>query len=80
MATAKNHYDYEPNESESDSVGTNSQPVLALMGRFYPFDPENGITFASKTLVIKESQNQNHSVDDGDGSTGLNVWDGALLL
>mmetsp|Transcript_22503 Transcript_22503/g.47070 ORF Transcript_22503/g.47070 Transcript_22503/m.47070 type:complete len:289 (-) Transcript_22503:1491-2357(-) len=79
MATAKNHND-EPNENEGDSGSNNNVPILALMGRFFPFDPENGIPFATSTLVIKESQNRNHAVDDGDGGTGLNVWDGALLL
>ncbi|KAL7550423.1 hypothetical protein ACHAWF_013663 [Thalassiosira exigua] len=47
------------------------------MGRFYPFD-ESGIEFAGKTLMIKEAQNESNGGQDG--GTGLNVWDGSLLL
>ena len=46
--------------------------------RFFPFD-EAGVPFAETTLVVQESHN--HSSAGGeDGGTGLNVWDGALLL
>jgi hypothetical protein len=45
--------------------------------RFFPFN-ESGISFAGTTLVIKEMQNQ--SMEGEDGGTGLNVWDGSLLL
>eukprot|EP00578_Thalassiosira_sp_NH16_P022951 CAMPEP_0181083542 /NCGR_PEP_ID=MMETSP1071-20121207/4212_1 /TAXON_ID=35127 /ORGANISM="Thalassiosira sp., Strain NH16" /LENGTH=247 /DNA_ID=CAMNT_0023165205 /DNA_START=81 /DNA_END=824 /DNA_ORIENTATION=+ len=60
-------------ETESETAA----PLLAIMGRFYPFD-DSGIPFASKMLVIKEMQNQSNV--GGDGGTGLNVWDGSLLL
>jgi len=60
------------------ALDSESAPILAIMGRFFPFD-EAGLPFAETSLVIKESQNQ--SVARGeDGGTGLNVWDGALLL
>ena len=63
--------------SLSDSDSSNNGEVLAIMGRFFPFDSE-GIPFAGGTLVIEEMQNQSHC--DEDGGTGLNVWDGAMLL
>lgn len=63
--------------SESDSDHSTSGEVLAIMGRFFPFDSD-GIHFAGETMVIKEMQNQSHN--DEDGGTGLNVWDGAMLL
>lgn len=66
--------------AEPEATNPDNEPILAIMGRFYPFDPDNGIPFADTTLVIKETQNYSHDVDDGDGGTGLNVWDGALLL
>jgi len=59
-------------ESESEPA-----PLLAIMGRFYPFD-DSGMPFADTTLVIKEMQN--HCSGGEDGGTGLNVWDGALLM
>jgi len=66
--------------SESEDTGSESEPapLLAIMGRFYPFD-ESGIPFADKTLVIQEMQNHSNAGGE-DGGTGLNVWDGALLL
>ncbi|KAL3793532.1 hypothetical protein HJC23_007272 [Cyclotella cryptica] len=51
--------------------------VLAIMGRFFAFDPER-FPYAGTTLVIKEMQNVSHSGNDG--GTGLNVWDGAVLI
>jgi len=45
--------------------------------RFYPFD-DSGIPFAGKNLVIKETTNRSNGGEDG--GTGLNVWDGSLLL
>jgi predicted nicotinamide N-methyase len=61
---------YEPPDSSSGCH-------LLLMGRFFPFDSE-GISFAETTLIIKEAQNSSHIGEDG--GTGLNVWDGAMLL
>ena len=43
-----------------------------------PFD-DSGIPYADTTLVIKEIQNQ-LDVDGEDRGTGLNMWDGALLM
>lgn len=65
---------YEPPVESSSS---SSESRLLLMGRFFPFDPE-GISFANTTLIIKEQNNSSHIGEDG--GTGLNVWDGALLL
>ena len=58
-------------------VDTSSESRLLLMGRFFPFDSE-GIAFADTTLIIKEQNNSSHIGEDG--GTGLNVWDGAMLL
>ena len=63
---------YEPPVDSSSG----NQPLL-LMGRFFPFDSD-GVSFADKTLTIKEAQNSSHIGEDG--GTGLNVWDGAMLL
>ncbi len=51
--------------------------MFLLVRRFYPFD-DSGIQFAGTSLVIKEAQNQSNGGEDG--GTGLNVWDGSLLL
>ena len=56
---------------------SSSESRLLLMGRFFPFDSE-GISFADTTLIIKEQNNSSHIGEDG--GTGLNVWDGAMLL
>ena len=48
--------------------------TLAIMGRFFHYDP-NGIEFGGTSLVVKECSNNL----DEDG-TGLNVWDGSILL
>ncbi|KAL3766545.1 hypothetical protein ACHAW5_000780 [Stephanodiscus triporus] len=47
------------------------------MGRYFPFD-DTGINFFGTTLVIKEMQNHANGIDGG--GSGLNVWDGSLLL
>jgi hypothetical protein len=54
-----------------------SRRLFSPRCRFYPFD-DSGISYAGKTLIIKETQNQ--STEGEDGGTGLNVWDGSLLL
>mmetsp|Transcript_23948 Transcript_23948/g.51714 ORF Transcript_23948/g.51714 Transcript_23948/m.51714 type:complete len:237 (-) Transcript_23948:99-809(-) len=51
--------------------------MLRSLRRFYPFD-ESGIPFACTTVVIKETTSQLNGEEDG--GTGLNVWDGSLLL
>lgn len=63
-------------ESKEKEQESEPAPLLAIMGRFYPFD-DSGIPFAGTTLVIKEKTNPNGG---DDGGTGLNVWDGSLLL
>uniref|UniRef100_A0A7S1ZER4 Calmodulin-lysine N-methyltransferase n=2 Tax=Trieres chinensis TaxID=1514140 RepID=A0A7S1ZER4_TRICV len=45
----------------------------AIAGRFFPYDPD-GIDYAGGKLVVKEIENNRSN------GTGLNVWDGALLL
>ena len=49
-------------------------PPLAIMGRYFHYD-QNGLDFCGKQLVIKERSNELE--EDG---TGLNIWDGAILL
>ena len=44
---------------------------------FFPFD-ELGIDIAGSNVVVKERHNNANEVEDG--GTGLNVWDGSLLL
>jgi predicted nicotinamide N-methyase len=58
-------------------IDTSTPPLLAIMGRFFPFDSD-GIPFADTTLIIKEARNSSHIGEDG--GTGFNVWDGAMLL
>lgn len=53
--------------------GGSHDAVLAIQGRFFPYDP-NGIEYAGGRLAVREVPN-----NQSDG-TGLNVWDGALLL
>ena len=47
---------------------------LAITGRFYPYDADKGMEFAGTRLCVQERPNV-----PGAG-TGLNVWDGAMLL
>lgn len=47
---------------------------LLIKGRYFEYNPD-GMDFAGKTLIVKEEVNNK----DEDG-TGLNVWDGSLLL
>ncbi len=44
-----------------------------IMGRYFDYDP-NGMDFAGQIIVVKERIN--NQID----GTGLNVWDGALLM
>ncbi len=46
---------------------------LMIKGRYFEYSPD-GVQFAGKTLVVEEVPN--NQVD----GTGLNVWDGSLLL
>lgn len=56
------------------SAGQRQEETLLIKGRFFEYDP-NGMEFAGKNLIIKEDCNNRE--EDG---TGLNVWDGSLLL
>jgi len=47
--------------------------IPRIKGRFFPFS-SSGIQFGGKTLRISEKLNS------GEVRTGLNVWDGSLLL
>lgn len=53
--------------------GDDANVPLQIMGRYFHYD-SNGMDFAGRTIVVKEMIN--NQVD----GTGLNVWDGALLL
>ena len=44
------------------------------MGRFYSYDASQGVTIAGVPLRVREITNQHNA------GTGINVWDGALLL
>lgn len=46
--------------------------TLAIQGRFFPYD--NGMMVAKTRLVVREMPNI------AGAGTGLNVWDGAVLL
>ena len=60
------------NNNSSDT--TDHETKLMIKGRHFDYNP-NGMEYAGKNLVIKEVVNN----QDEDG-TGLNVWDGSLLL
>ena len=54
---------------------TCDEPPLAIMGRFYSYTAEDGVTIGNnKTLRVHEESNRKNA------GTGVNVWDGALLL
>ena len=46
----------------------------AIMGRFYSYDASQGLQIRGQTLKVQEMSNQQNA------GTGINVWDGALLL
>lgn len=48
--------------------------VKAIMGRFYPYNATEGFNVAGTTLRIHENSNQQNA------GTGVNLWDGAILL
>ena len=58
----------------SQGTEEQKQQPLAIMGRYYDFDA-NGMDYCGKTIVVKEICNK--LSEDG---TGLNVWDGSILL
>jgi hypothetical protein len=55
-------------------VGLEPSTLPAIMGRFFPYDPSNGLEIAGTKIRVQETPNI-----PGAG-TGLNVWDGAVLL
>ena len=61
-------------ESSSDQTEQSPSSPLAIMGRYFHYDP-NGMEYCGKRLVVKERSN--YLEEDG---TGLNIWDGAILL
>ena len=58
----------------TEDNNSNSRDVLLLKGRYFDYNP-NGMDYAGKTLIVREQVNNRE--EDG---TGLNVWDGSLLL
>ena len=50
------------------------ETIPAIMGRYFPFDPQDGIDFVGGKLVLKEINNNQIN------ATGLNIWDGAILM
>ncbi len=50
-----------------------SKELPQIMGRYFHYDP-NGMEFAGRRILVKEMIN--NQID----GTGLNVWDGALLM
>jgi len=58
----------------ASSTKTTEAPRPAIMGRHFPYDSNVGIVLAGTTLRVQEIPNI-----PGAG-TGLNVWDGAMLL
>jgi hypothetical protein len=49
-------------------------PLLLMKGRFFDYNP-HGMNFAGNILIVKEESN-----NKDENGTGLNVWDGSLLL
>mmetsp|Transcript_1350 Transcript_1350/g.1819 ORF Transcript_1350/g.1819 Transcript_1350/m.1819 type:complete len:379 (+) Transcript_1350:27-1163(+) len=60
-------------ETKKITNADNDDLIPKIMGRYFSYDPD-GMDYADQVLIIKEYVN---SQIDG---TGLNVWDGALLL
>eukprot|EP00978_Attheya_sp_CCMP212_P009236 scaffold21809_cov52-Attheya_sp.AAC.3 len=85
-------HDHIPNHANTNQPEQQQPtPPAALMGRYYPYDPNQGMDITTfdnhntndtnkgnktvHTIVVKEMAN--NLEEDG---TGLNVWDGAILL
>lgn len=62
------------NTSTHDDFVKNNNKPKAIMGRFYEYNAVQGITVAGHQLRVQELSNQQNA------GTGVNVWDGALLL
>lgn len=62
------------NVRQPETTTTTTTQNLAIMGRFFPYDAAEGISISGKQLKVQELANQENV------GTGVNVWDGALLL
>jgi hypothetical protein len=58
---------------KEDASGTKIHKPKAIMGRYYSYDAEEGLMIANVTLKV-------HQVENHTAGTGMNVWDGAVLL
>ena len=61
-------------QSSRDQTEQTPSSPLAIMGRYFHYDP-NGMDYFGKRLIVKERSN-----DLEEDGTGLNIWDGAILL
>ena len=61
-------------QSSRDQTEQTPSSPLAIMGRYFHYDP-NGMNYCGKRLIVKERSN-----DLEEDGTGLNIWDGAILL
>jgi hypothetical protein len=51
-----------------------NEPRDAIMGRYFAYDADGGLEIAGTTIHVQETPNISEA------GTGLNVWDGAILL
>lgn len=56
-----------------ETTGTTIHKPKAIMGRYYSYDAEEGLMIANVALKV-------HQVENQTSGTGMNVWDGAVLL
>ena len=59
--------------NDTNGIDENDKPK-AILGRFYSYNASQGLTLAGAQLCVQEIPNQENA------GTGVNVWDGALLL
>lgn len=64
---------YKDNNPNGNDVSRLNIELPQIMGRYFHYD-SNGMDFAGKEIIVKEKIN--NQID----GTGLNVWDGALLM
>lgn len=62
------------NNTTGDTTTNDKIQPKAIMGRFYSYNALEGLTIAGEKLRVQEIPNQQNT------GTGVNVWDGALLL
>jgi hypothetical protein len=58
---------------KKETTDTTMPKPKAIMGRYYSFDNEEGLMIANVALKVHQIENQTVG-------TGMNVWDGAVLL